>query len=137
MDNPPGVVPEGAKDPGVEPSPWKAGCRETGLSGLGGDGWKRDNHSSDVDHTRWPSTSPLEVKTCHSCGWKWEDMQLSDRVFLCQNPPCAYHQFPQDRDHNAALCLLAEALRLIGLIDQAATETSSDAGVNAGPASAG
>ncbi len=57
-------------------------------------------------------------------------MQLSDRVFLCQNPACAYHQFPQDRDHNAALCILSEALRLIGLIDQAATGTGSDDGVN-------
>ena len=25
-------------------------------------------------------------KTCHACGWKWEDMELSDRLFLCQNP---------------------------------------------------
>jgi putative transposase len=69
-------------------------------------------------------------KTCHACGWKWEQMQLSDRVFLCQNPACAYHQFPQDRDHNAALCILAEALRLIGLIDQAVSGTGSDEDVN-------
>ena len=69
-------------------------------------------------------------KTCHCCGWKWETMQLSDRVFLCQNPACAYHLFPQDRDQNAALCILAEALRLIGLIDQAASGTGSDEGVN-------
>ena len=65
-------------------------------------------------------------KTCHSCGWKWEDMELSDRVFLCQNPDCAYYRFAQDRDHNAALCILAEALRLIGLIDQAVCGTGSD-----------
>jgi putative transposase len=65
-------------------------------------------------------------KTCHSCRWKWEDMQLSDRVFLCQNPDCAYCQFAQDRDHNAALCILAEALRLIGLLDQAVAGTGSD-----------
>jgi putative transposase len=69
-------------------------------------------------------------KTCHCCGWKWEDMQLSDRVFLCQNPHCAYHLFPQDRDHNAALCVLAEALRLIGLIDQAVSGTGSDEDAN-------
>ena len=69
-------------------------------------------------------------KTCHCCGWKWEDMQLSDRVFLCQNPCCAYHCFPQDRDYNAALCILAEALRLIGLIDQAVSGTGSDKDVN-------
>jgi IS605 OrfB family transposase len=69
-------------------------------------------------------------KTCHSCGWKWEDMQLSDRIFLCQNPKCAYYQFPRDRDHNAALCILSEALRLIGLIDQVVTGTGSDDDVN-------
>ena len=69
-------------------------------------------------------------KTCHCCGWKWEDMELSDRVFLCQNPMCAYHLFPQDRDHNAALCLLCEALRLIGLLDQAVSGTGSDEDVN-------
>jgi len=69
-------------------------------------------------------------KTCHCCGWKWEDMELSDRVFLCQNPDCAYSQFAQDRDHNAALCILREALRLIGLIDQAVAGTGSDEDVN-------
>ena len=57
-------------------------------------------------------------------------MALSDRVFLCQNPHCAYYQFEQDRDHNAALNILQEALRLIGLLDQAATGTGSDDGVN-------
>jgi putative transposase len=69
-------------------------------------------------------------KTCHSCGWKWEDLELSDRIFICQNPTCAYYQFGQDRDHNAALCILCEALRLIGLIDQAVSGTGSDADVN-------
>ena len=69
-------------------------------------------------------------KTCHCCGWKWEDMQLSDRVFLCQNPDCPYYQFAQDRDHNAALSILHEALRLIGLVDQAVSGTGSDADVN-------
>jgi putative transposase len=65
-------------------------------------------------------------KSCHDCGWKWEDMELSDRVFLCQNPICASDQFPQDRDHNAALTILYEALRLIGLIDQVDLGTGSD-----------
>ncbi len=69
-------------------------------------------------------------KTCHCCGWKWEDMQLSDRVFLCQNLTCAYYQFPQDRDHNAGLNILHEALRLIGLLDQVVSGTGSDADVN-------
>ena len=69
-------------------------------------------------------------KTCHSCGWKWEAMELADRVFLCQNKRCAYYQFAQDRDHNAALNLLTEALRLIGLIDQAVDGIGSDDDVN-------
>ena len=69
-------------------------------------------------------------KTCHGCGWKWEDMQLCDRVFLCQNPRCAYYQFEQDRDWNASLNILREALRLIGLIDQAVCGTGSDEDVN-------
>jgi putative transposase len=75
-------------------------------------------------------------KTCHACGWKWEEMELSDRVFLCQNPRCAYHLFPQDRDYNAALNILYEALRLIGLVDQAVTGIGSDEDVNL-PADAG
>jgi putative transposase len=65
-------------------------------------------------------------KTCHSCGWKWEALELSHRVFLCQNKSCAYYQFAQDRDHNAALCILFEAQRLIGLIDQAVDGIGSD-----------
>jgi len=69
-------------------------------------------------------------KTCHGCGWKWEDMELSDRIFCCQSPNCAYYQFAQDRDHNAALCILFEALRLIGLIDQAVTDIGSGEDVN-------
>ena len=69
-------------------------------------------------------------KTCHGCGWKWEDMELSDRIFCCQNPNCASYQFAQDRDHNAALCILFEALRLIGLSDQAVSGIGSDEDVN-------
>ena len=53
-------------------------------------------------------------------------MELSDRVFLCQNPACRYHLFPQDRDHNASLNILYEALRLIGLVDQVVSGTGSD-----------
>jgi len=75
-------------------------------------------------------------KTCHACGWKWEEMQLSDRVFLCQNPQCAYYQFEQDRDHNASLNILHEALRLIGLLDQVVNGIGSDNDVNL-PADAG
>ena len=69
-------------------------------------------------------------KTCHSCGWKWENMELSDRVFLCQNPNCAYYQFEQDRDHNASLNILHEALHLMGLVDQVVNDIGSDEDVN-------
>ena len=69
----------------------------------------------------FPST-----KCCHGCGWKWEEMQLSDRIFLCQNHRCPYYQFPQDRDHNASLNILGEAFRLVGLIDQVALGTGLD-----------
>jgi putative transposase len=67
---------------------------------------------------------------CHCCGWRWQDVELSDRVFLCQNAECAYFHFPQDRDHNAALNMLSEALRLIGLIDQVVNGIGSDEDVN-------
>ena len=73
----------------------------------------------------FPST-----KVCHCCGWKWNDMKLSDRIFVCQNSKCAYYRFSQDRDYNAALNILQEALRLIGLVDQAVCVTSSDEDAN-------
>lgn len=41
-------------------------------------------------------------KTCHGCGWKWEEMELSDRIFLCQNSECCMYQVPRDRDTNAS-----------------------------------
>jgi putative transposase len=69
-------------------------------------------------------------KTCHCCGWTWDQMTLKDRVFVCQNPACPYYQFPQDRDHNAGQNVLREALRLIGLMDQVVSGTGSDEDVN-------
>jgi putative transposase len=69
-------------------------------------------------------------KTCHACGWQWEDIELSDRVFICQNPKCAYHQFEQDRDYNASLNILREALHLIGLVEQVVNGIGSDEDVN-------
>jgi putative transposase len=65
-------------------------------------------------------------KMCHCCRWKWEDMELSDRVFICQNPTCPYYHFKQDRDHNAAACILYEALRLIGMVDRVVFGIGSD-----------
>jgi putative transposase len=41
-------------------------------------------------------------KHCHCCSWKWDGMQVSDRVYLCQNPACPLYQVPQDRDVNAS-----------------------------------
>src|SRR5712692_1153914 len=39
-------------------------------------------------------------KQCHGCNWKWEDMELSDRIFICQNPACPLFQVSQDRDRS-------------------------------------
>lgn len=75
-------------------------------------------------------------KTCHCCGWKWEDMTLKDRFFVRQNPKCPYYQFSQDRDHNAGQHILREALRLIGFLDQVASGIGSDEDGNL-PADAG
>jgi putative transposase len=49
---------------------------------------------------------------CHKCGWRWVEIRLSDRVFVCQDPAC---RWCGDRDYNAAMNILHEALRLIGL----------------------
>jgi putative transposase len=64
------------------------------------------------------------------CSCLASDMELSDRIFTCQNRNCPYALFPQDRDHNAAQNILSEALRLIGLVDQAVTGIGSDEDVN-------
>jgi putative transposase len=57
-------------------------------------------------------------------------MTLKDRFFLCQNAKCAYYQWEQDRDYNASLNILREALRLIGLIDQVVHGIGLDEDVN-------
>jgi putative transposase len=62
----------------------------------------------------FPST-----KTCHC--WRWEDITLSDRLFICQQ--CGYQG---DRDENAAQNIETEALRLIGLLDQVVFGSGSD-----------
>ena len=49
---------------------------------------------------------------CHQCGWRWHQIQLSDRIFVCQHPDCLWSG---DRDYNAAVNILNEALRLIGV----------------------
>ena len=52
---------------------------------------------------------------CHQCGWRWKQITLADRIFVCQHPQCGWQG---DRDVNAALNILNEALRLVGQIDQ-------------------
>ena len=69
----------------------------------------------------FPST-----QTCHCCGWRWHDITLKDRLFVCQNPTCSWFQKQQDRDENAAKNILQEALRLIGFVDQAVFGSGSD-----------
>jgi len=49
---------------------------------------------------------------CHCCGARKDDLELSDRVFVCPDPDCS---FVGDRDENAALNLVLEALRIFGL----------------------
>jgi putative transposase len=57
----------------------------------------------------------------HCCGTRKTDLKLEDRVFECPNLDCEY---VGDRDENAAINLILEALRLFGL-----TLNSSSAGV--------
>ena len=54
--------------------------------------------------SRWYPSS----KTCHHCGYKNDDLQLSDRVYVC--PVCG-NIMP--RDKNAAINILEEVLRII------------------------
>jgi putative transposase len=49
---------------------------------------------------------------CHCCGTRKEDLTLADRIFVCPNFACGYSG---DRDENAALNLILEALRMFGL----------------------
>jgi len=54
---------------------------------------------------RWYASS----KTCSGCGWVDENQDLSDRTFICQE--CG---LVMDRDENAAINILNEALRTTG-----------------------
>ena len=74
---------------------------------------------------RWDASSP-PVRPATRAGGSGKRWSCLTGCFICQNPTCAYYQFAQDRDYNAALNILHEALRLIGLIDQAVTGTGSD-----------
>jgi putative transposase len=50
-------------------------------------------------------------KRCSQCHTVNPDLTLADRVFVCVNPNCTSSA---DRDYNASVNLLQEALRLIG-----------------------
>ena len=49
-------------------------------------------------------------KLCSNCGYKNDNLTLSDRSWSC--PSCLQHH---DRDHNAAMNILREGLRLLGI----------------------
>jgi putative transposase len=51
--------------------------------------------------SRWEPSS----KTCSGCGWVDDDLELSDRVFVCRNPARPACRVVLDRDLNAALNL--------------------------------
>jgi len=48
---------------------------------------------------------------CNQCGSRRTDLTLSERTYVCANPGCGY---TGDRDENASLNILQEALRLVG-----------------------
>jgi len=73
-----------------------------------------------------PAARASRAKTAKRRVDKWEDMQLSDRAFICQNSKCAYYQFEQDRDYNASLHILRETLGLVGILDLAVFCTGPD-----------
>ncbi len=62
----------------------------------------------------FPST-----KMCHKCGHLWHDITEKDRVYVCQNPEC---RWSGDRDWNAAITILIEALRLAWLSERISDE---------------
>jgi putative transposase len=67
--------------------------------------YKTEQHGGYVQLVdRWFPSS----KTCSACGWVDEDLNLSDRVFICEG--CG---FSIDRDQNASLNIKEEALRLM------------------------
>ncbi len=49
-------------------------------------------------------------QVCHRCGSRRADLTLEERIYVCVNPACGYRG---DRDENASLNILQEALRLV------------------------
>jgi putative transposase len=48
---------------------------------------------------------------CHQCGSRRADLTLDGRIYVCINPDCGYRG---DRDENASLNIVQQALRLVG-----------------------
>ena len=74
-----------------------------------------------IDH--WFASS----KTCSGCGWVDEDQDLSDRTFICQE--CG---LGMDRDLNAAINILHEALRTTGSFSESHAYGESSSGLVSG-----
>jgi putative transposase len=72
---------------------------------------------------RWYASS----KTCSGCGWVDEDQDLSDRTFNCQE--CG---LGMDRDLNAAINILHEALRTTGSFSESHAYGESSSGLVSG-----
>ncbi len=72
---------------------------------------------------RWYASS----KTCSGCGWVDEDQDLSDRTFICQE--CG---LGMDRDLNAAINIVHEALRTTGSFSESHAYGESSAGLVSG-----
>ena len=72
---------------------------------------------------RWYASS----KTCSGCGWVDEDQDLSDRTFICQE--CG---LVLDRDLNAAINILHEALRTTGSFSESHAYGESSSGLVSG-----
>lgn len=75
-------------------------------------------------------------KTCHVCGYRYKDLKLSERGWIC--PRCGT---VHDRDRNAATNILSEGMRLIGLSSPESKPvdhpTADDIGGNAALKSSG
>lgn len=72
---------------------------------------------------RWYASS----KTCSGCGWVDEVQDLSDRTFICQE--CG---LGMDRDLNAAINILHEALRTTGSFSESHAYGESSSGLVSG-----
>ena len=55
------------------------------------------------------------TKTCSCCGWIWENMTTKDRIFKCKQCDLVI-----DRDVNAAVNIVSEAIREFTSVDKKA-----------------